>query len=51
MEPIKQKSKTVCPGIFYFLAITAMTTIGVLFTIKEGRRIKQENELLAYEVW
>ncbi|MEO6949361.1 MAG: hypothetical protein ABI123_07025 [Ginsengibacter sp.] len=51
MESLKQNRKVFCPGIFYFLAITAATTLGVLFTLKEGRRIKQENELLSYEVW
>jgi hypothetical protein len=36
---------------FYFLAITAITAAACIFIIKEGQRIKIENELLAYEVW
>jgi hypothetical protein len=37
--------------VFYFLAVAALTTIAVVVTIKEGNRIKVENELLSYEVW
>lgn len=36
---------------FYFIAITALTAIAFTFVIKEGQRIKMENELLSYEVW
>jgi hypothetical protein len=36
---------------FYFFAIAAITTAAVIYVIKEGKRIKVENELLAYEVW
>jgi len=36
---------------FYFLTAVIVTTAAVLITIKEGRRIKNENELLSYEVW
>jgi hypothetical protein len=36
---------------FYFLAITAITAAACFIIIKEGQRIKIENELLAYEVW
>ena len=45
-----KKKKKVYP-LFYFLAMTAITTVAVVATIKEGRRIKAENELLSYEVW
>ena len=38
-------------GIFYFLAVMAITTFTVVVTITEGNRIKAENELLSYEVW
>ncbi|MEP6926353.1 MAG: hypothetical protein ABI834_01900 [Ginsengibacter sp.] len=38
-------------SVFYFLAITAITAAACVFIIKEGQRIKIENELLAYEVW
>lgn len=51
MESFKQDRKSFCPGILFFLAFTAATAVGVFYTIKEGRRVKQENELLAYEVW
>ena len=51
MGAFKQNRKSFCPGIFYFLALTAATAVGVYFTIQEGRRVKRENELLSYEVW
>lgn len=35
---------------FITLATVAASTL-VYFTIKEGHRVKLENELLAYEVW
>jgi hypothetical protein len=38
-------------GMFYFLAVAAITTFAVVVTITEGNRIKAENELLSYEVW
>lgn len=44
---INNKTRTV----FYFIAITALTAIAFTFVIKEGQRIKMENELLSYEVW
>ncbi|MDQ6844815.1 MAG: hypothetical protein M3Z92_10750 [Bacteroidota bacterium] len=44
---INKKAK----GAFYFMAMAALTAIACVFIIKEGRRIKMENELLAYEVW
>ncbi|HEY9340443.1 MAG TPA: hypothetical protein VIQ23_02615 [Hanamia sp.] len=47
-HPKKKKS---CHVAFYFLAFTALTAAVVAVTIKEGNRIKKENELLAYEVW
>ena len=43
----KKKTRTA----FYFIAITALTAIAFTFVIKEGQRIKMENELLSYEVW
>ena len=45
----KTKGKS-CAG-FYFLAGALVPTVAVIITIKEGRRIKVENELLSYEVW
>ena len=44
---INKKTRTA----FYFIAITALTAIAFTFVIKEGQRIKMENELLSYEVW
>lgn len=38
-------------GLFYFFAITAVTAVAFMYIIKEGDRIKIENELLSYEVW
>jgi hypothetical protein len=38
-------------GTFYFIAFAAITTIACIYFIKEGKRIKKENELLSYEVW
>ena len=38
-------------GLFYFVAVAAITTFAVVVTITEGNRIKKENELLSYEVW
>ncbi|MEO6221468.1 MAG: hypothetical protein ABIO81_13630 [Ginsengibacter sp.] len=35
----------------YFMAIVTITALAFTFIIKEGNRIKMENELLAYEVW
>ncbi len=46
---IKEKKKA--RSAFYFFAITALTAAAVVYVIREGQRIKTENELLAYEVW
>ena len=45
------KKKNKGRSAFYFLAIAAITAAACIFIIKEGQRIKIENELLAYEVW
>ena len=45
----KKKKKGV--SVIYFLAVAIVTTAAVVLTIKEGNRIKVENELLSYEVW
>jgi hypothetical protein len=45
-----KKNSTGCTAI-YFLATTVVVAAAVYATIKEGRRIKEENKLLAYEVW
>ena len=45
-----KKKKKGC-STFYFLAAALVTTTAVVLTIKEGNRIKAENELLSYEVW
>lgn len=44
------KNKKGCAA-FYFLAVAALMAAAVVITIKEGNRIKVENELLSYEVW
>ena len=46
---IKKKRKGV--SAIYFLAVAVVATAAVFLTIKEGNRIKMENELLSYEVW
>jgi hypothetical protein len=45
------KKKNKGKGAFYFLAITAIAAAACIYIIKEGQRIKIENELLEYEVW
>jgi hypothetical protein len=50
MERDKKTKGKSCTA-FYFLAAAIVTTAAVFITIKEGRRIKNENELLSYEVW
>jgi len=50
MEKDKKTKRKSYTGI-YFLAVALVTTAAVIITIKEGRRIKVENELLSYEVW
>ncbi len=45
-----KKSKKL-KSTFYFLAFAAITTVAFIYVIKEGKRIKKENELLSYEVW
>ena len=49
-KPKNKKTSTGCTA-FYFLATTVVVAAAVYATIKEGRRIKEENKLLAYEVW
>jgi hypothetical protein len=43
----KKKGKSA----FYFFAVAAITAAACVFIVKEGKRIKIENELLSYEVW
>ncbi|MEO8764861.1 MAG: hypothetical protein ABI416_11265 [Ginsengibacter sp.] len=45
------KKKKKSRSALYFLAFTAITAAACIFIIKEGQRVKIENELLAYEVW
>jgi len=37
--------------VLYFFAAAAITTVAFIYLVKEGQRIKVENELLSYEVW
>ena len=48
---MKNKKKSTGVTVVFFLATTVVVAAGVYVTIKEGRRIKEENKLLAYEVW
>ena len=50
-KPTRNKKKKKRSSAFYFLAVAIVTTVAVVLTIKEGNRIKVENELLSYEVW
>lgn len=47
----KSKTTRKAKNAFYFMTVAAITTLAFLFIVKEGQRIKKENELLAYEVW
>lgn len=47
----KKEKKRQAKSAFYFVAIAAVTAVAFAFIIKEGQRIKMENQLLAYEVW
>lgn len=53
-EKEKEKNADDCrkikKGLIFFVASVAAAAL-VYITIKEGHRIKQENELLDYEVW
>ncbi|MEO7119963.1 MAG: hypothetical protein ABIY62_02645 [Ginsengibacter sp.] len=45
------KEKKISPLTVYFFAAIIITAASFVYLIKEGQRIKTENELLAYEVW
>jgi len=47
----KNKKKSTGLTTFFLLTTTVVVAAAVYVTIKEGRRIKEENKLLAYEVW
>ena len=47
----QSKKKKKGKSALYFFAITAVTAAACVFIIREGQRIKIENELLSYEVW
>ena len=47
----QSKKKKKGKSALYFFAITAVTAAACVFIIREGQRIKTENELLSYEVW
>ncbi len=51
MKKNKNKKNSKGCTAFYFLATATVVAAAVYVTIKEGRRIKEENKLLAYEVW
>jgi len=50
-NPKNNKKKKDYNLLFYFIATAIVSTSIVIATIKEAKRIKEENELLAYEVW
>lgn len=50
-NPERNKNKKRCSVAFYFIASAIITTAAFVAAIKERKRIKEENELLAYEVW
>jgi hypothetical protein len=45
-----KKKKKSYSGLYFLAALIVATTVLVM-NIKENKRAKQENELLAYEVW
>lgn len=47
----KTNTKRKAKSAFYFMTVAAVTALAFVFIIKEGQRIKMENELLSYEVW
>jgi hypothetical protein len=48
---LKPKKRKKTKEVLYFFAATAVTAAAFIYLIKEGQRIKIENELLSYEVW
>lgn len=50
-NPEKNKKRKKYSVALIFIASAIVTTAAVIATIKEGKRIKAENELLAYDVW
>lgn len=49
-EKAPKNCKKLRNSVFFIVAAAAASAL-VYFTIKEGQRIRQENELLEYEVW
>ncbi len=47
----KNKKKSNAGAAFIFFATAVIVAAAVYVTIQEGRRVKEENKLLAYEVW
>lgn len=47
----KSNNKRKNKSVFYFMTVAAVAVLAFVFIIKEGQRIKMENELLSYEVW
>ncbi len=48
---VNEKKRKRPKGAIYFFAASAITAAAFIYLIKEGQRIKIENELLSYEVW
>lgn len=51
MSTLHTKKKKIYGNALYFFAAAAITTLAFIYLVKEGQRIKVENELLSYEVW
>lgn len=49
-KPCKEECKNL-KRLMLITTATIVTAAAVYMIIKEGQRIKEENELLSYEVW
>ena len=51
MSSSKTRKKKKGSIALYFVAAATITAVAFAYLVKEGQRIKIENELLSYEVW
>ncbi|MGN6601237.1 MAG: hypothetical protein ACTHK8_02235 [Ginsengibacter sp.] len=47
----KNKKNSSAANAVFFVATAVIVAAAVYVTIQEGRRVKEENKLLAYDVW
>jgi hypothetical protein len=47
----KNKKRSNVATAFFFVTTAVIVAAAVYVTIQEGKRVKEENKLLAYEVW